>query len=445
MYRERPTSVTVLGGGPAGLGAAFYARKNGLPVQLYEANDRVGGNSRTLSMGPFRFDTGAHRLHDKVPEVTADIQDLLGEDLRRIQVPSQIYWKGQLIDFPLTPLDLLTKLETGPLLRMVGENLQRLVTSGRSPRHFREMAVQAYGPTLADMFLLNYSSKLWGKPTRELSTAIAGGRLEGLDLKTFLLEALRGRKAKTRHLDGSFYYPRHGFGTIFDAVADYVGRRRIHCSTPVTRLRHEGRRITEIVLDEERSIEPDRVVGTLPLTIMMQLLDPAPPDELLRLSRSIEFRHLRLVVLGLNTSRLSPNASLYFPAHRFPFTRIYEPKNRSSEMAPAGKTAAVVEMPAFSTDPWWQEEEDRLTAEVSSALERIGLIDSDEIVRAATYRVAYAYPVLDTSFRGKVEHLLAYLRSYENLDLIGRSAQFEYTHTHDLFAAARETMQKMSR
>ena len=53
--------LTILGGGPAGLAAGWYAREQGLNVQLFEAASTVGGNTRTLELGPFRYDTGAHR------------------------------------------------------------------------------------------------------------------------------------------------------------------------------------------------------------------------------------------------------------------------------------------------------------------------------------------------------------------------------------------------
>ena len=45
--------LTVLGGGPAGLATGFYARREGLDVRLLEATDAVGGNARTLQLGPF--------------------------------------------------------------------------------------------------------------------------------------------------------------------------------------------------------------------------------------------------------------------------------------------------------------------------------------------------------------------------------------------------------
>lgn len=443
MSHNPPSTVTILGAGPAGLGAGFYARQAGMDLRIFEANDQVGGNSRTLTLGPYRFDTGAHRLHDKDAKVTSDLKHLLGDDLRRIEVPSQIYWEGSYIDFPLSPYDLLTKLDLETLFQVTREKIRRLLRTSTDPDHFEEMARQAYGPTLAAMFLLNYSRKLWGKPTDQLALQIAGGRLQGLDLKTFLLETLLGKYAKTRHLDGSFYYPRYGFGTIFEAVADAIGRDRIHCRSPVTSLVHDEQSIAEIIVDEERSVEPTNVISTLPVTVMIELLKPRPPMPVQNIAETIQFRHLRLLVLAIDRPQISPNASIYFPSENFSFTRLYEPKNRSSAMAPEDTTAVVVEIPAFSEDRQWRIPDHRLKNEIVRALVRTDLMAPEEVLQWRSYRLSYAYPVLDTAYPEKIARLRDYLSSFENLVVIGRSAQFQYTHTHDLFAAAHKTIDQM--
>jgi len=70
----KPTHITVLGGGPAGLSIGYYAKKKGIPFTIYEASDCIGGNSTTLRHGDFLYDSGAHRLHDKDASVTEELQ-----------------------------------------------------------------------------------------------------------------------------------------------------------------------------------------------------------------------------------------------------------------------------------------------------------------------------------------------------------------------------------
>ena len=161
----------------------------------------------------------------RTAQITDTVKNLLGDDLFRIHVPSKIYHHGKLIDFPLSPLNLLKKLGPVTFTRAALQVL-RLRFQGKKTRHanFESFALQTYGRILADKFLLNYSEKLWGAPCNRLSTVIAGTRMKGLNLKTFLTEAFLGSRSKTTHLEGSsFYYPKGGIATIADKLGDFCG------------------------------------------------------------------------------------------------------------------------------------------------------------------------------------------------------------------------------
>jgi protoporphyrinogen oxidase len=438
------TPITILGGGPAGLATGFYARRRDLPVRLLEANDTVGGNARTRQLGPFRYDTGAHRFHDKNADVTADVKELLGDDLRRIDAPSQICWRGRRIDFPLAPYDLCRKLPVSLLARISWEQLS-IPGVSENADHFREMARQSYGPTLAGLFLLNYTEKLWGADATELSPRVAGDRLEGLDLKTFFLEAFGGRTDKARHLDGSFYYPKYGYGQIAEATADALGRDHIRTGTCITRVAHDGTRIEGVTVNDAETLDVDTVVSTLPLTLVLRLLDPAPPDEVQSIANSIRFRHLRLAVLGLDRPRLTPNASLYFPSRDVPFTRLYEPTNRSPDMAPDGQTVVVLEWPCHRDDEGWNQSARELREAARGLLVGQGLLDGAKVVAFDDHTVPFAYPILDVGAEEKAERLKRYLDRFANLHRLGRSANFTYTHVHNLYARARTLTETLAR
>ena len=101
------TDIQILGGGPAGLIAGYFARQAGISFHIYESSPVVGGNCRTLRHGDFMFDSGAHRFHDKDETATRVVRSLLGEELRSVQAPSQIYSAGRFINFPLAAGDLV--------------------------------------------------------------------------------------------------------------------------------------------------------------------------------------------------------------------------------------------------------------------------------------------------------------------------------------------------
>ena len=61
--------VVIIGGGPAGLTAAYELCKLGLQPIVLKKENEVGGLSRNESYKGFYFDPGRHRFHTKVKEV----------------------------------------------------------------------------------------------------------------------------------------------------------------------------------------------------------------------------------------------------------------------------------------------------------------------------------------------------------------------------------------
>jgi protoporphyrinogen oxidase len=363
------SEIYILGGGPAGLSAGYFAKKQGLDFTILEAGTQVGGNLRTLQQGAFLFDTGGHRFHDKDPEVTQEIKGLLGKDLFEVRAPSEIFYDGKFVRFPLRLSDLVKQLDCKTLVKIAWENLP----PRRHPdaENFAELALSQYGPRLAEMFLLNYSRKLWGMAPHTLSTAVSGGRLKNLDLKNFMRELVLGPAPASSHLDGSFLYPKYGIGMISDKMSQFIGAERICPNSRVSRLVQKNKRIEQVELNGGRVLEVSTLINTLPLTLAAKMLDPPPPPELLAVVNTIRFRHLVLCVFGLDRPFFSSNASLYFSSEDLPFTRLYEPKNRSVHMAPQGQTAVVLELPCFNEDAVWTMGEGELRSLVWEGLQRV--------------------------------------------------------------------------
>lgn len=68
--------VAVVGGGAAGISAAFRLRRAGAQVTVFEADDHVGGRCRTVVRDGFTFDVGAGALPSTYADVLALADDL---------------------------------------------------------------------------------------------------------------------------------------------------------------------------------------------------------------------------------------------------------------------------------------------------------------------------------------------------------------------------------
>jgi protoporphyrinogen oxidase len=440
--------ILILGGGPAGLAAGYYAAKKGLEFSIFEAEDRVGGMCKTWSFGDYNFDLGAHRFHDQDDGVTLEIKELLGDSLSQIDIHSQIYSDGRFIDFPLSPFNLIRNI--GPFTSMKSGIHWLRSRLSRGPKDFKgdakdfndfeRFAIYKYGKPIAERFLLNYSEKLWGLPSSRLSLDISGKRLKGLCLTTFIMAAFSSAKVKTEHLDGIFYYPKRGFGEIVEGVAAAVGMGRCLTNKRVTRILHHNRRLRAIELNGNETIKTDRVISTLPLPHFLEMLEPKCPEEISALAKGLSYRKLILVMLFLNLESVTRCGTVYFPASEFPFNRISEPRNRSPWMAPPGKTSLLAEIPCGQDEPLSESDKKKWIQIVCEKLVQIGWIRESDVMDARVEHLNYAYPVLDIDHGEKLERIMEYLGSFQNLKLIGRNSLFKYIHFHDMMRSGREAV-----
>ena len=173
------------------------------------------------------------------------------------------------------------------------------------------------------------------------------------------------------------------------------------------------------------------------MNILIDVLKPLPPKNIIDDVKKLQFRFIRLGILSLDMKYFSNNASIYFPEKKFPFTRIYEPKNRSKMMAPKDKTCIVVEVPCEANDSIYNCNNDEFLCLIKFSLINNGLINKKNIINSTSIKIPYAYPLLDKNSKNILEKVQNFVKSFDNLCLIGRSAEFKYLHTHDLLFQAK--------
>jgi protoporphyrinogen oxidase len=423
--------LIILGGGPAGLATAFYAHRAGIPFLLFEKSPSLGGLCRTLRLGEHSYDCGAHRFHDRDADITRDIRAILGDSLITVDAPSKIYDRGRFIDFPPTPLNVIF---SGFNIWETGRIGIELIRSRRRSTHavsFADFAVSQFGETLARRLLLNYSEKLWGLPADQLSPDVATRRLQGMTLTSLFFEVIFPKK-KTTHIDGSFLYPRDGYGQIVEALADSIPPASTRMGHDIVRLECDRNGIRRIHFAQQHPVDvASRVVSTLPLTLTVKFLGDSVAKEVREAAAGLRFRHIRLFFIRLAQPRVSSNASIYIPDPSMCVTRMYEPKNRSPRMAPRHETSLVVEVPCFTDDPIYATTTEDLAARVIAELSSIGIIAASKVLEWRHHFLPNAYPVYSLDYAARRDVIIEGLAAISNLDLVGRGGQFFYSHLHD--------------
>ena len=88
--------TAVLGGGPAGLTAAYVLALRGRARRRLRGRRTVGGIAKTVEFDGYRFDLGGHRFFTKLAPVERLWEEMLGEEFLARPRLSRIYYDGVL-------------------------------------------------------------------------------------------------------------------------------------------------------------------------------------------------------------------------------------------------------------------------------------------------------------------------------------------------------------
>src|SRR5471032_560050 len=69
-------SVAIIGAGITGLTAAFYLKRQGVPVTVYEAGARAGGVIQSSRQNGFLAESGPNTILETSPKISGLIHDL---------------------------------------------------------------------------------------------------------------------------------------------------------------------------------------------------------------------------------------------------------------------------------------------------------------------------------------------------------------------------------
>ena len=112
-------------------------------------------------------------------------------------------------------------------------------------------------------------------------------------------------------------------------------------------------------------------------------------------------------------------------------------------MAPNDKTCIVVEVPCQPQDLIYNSSEDEFLDKIKYNLLKYTHIVESDIINSTSQKVPFAYPILDYEIEDKLNKLFNYLSVFTNLNLLGRSAEFKYLHTHNLFIHANQLIKNI--
>ena len=313
MSDDAPRKTAVIAGaGPAGLTAALeLLRRSDIVPLVFEADDQVGGISKTVRYRGNRLDLGGHRFFSKSDWVMrwwqeilplADDQPASGAAVRLAyqgtsapfsptatasasrddvllvrQRLSRIFHRRRFFDYPL-------KLDAATLGNMgVAETFKVGLSYGRAclaplrpETTLEDFFINRFGDRLYRTFFKDYTEKVWGVPCRDISAEWGSQRIKGLSISKALAHAVTtplrraahtapwrsepaGRMAAGRataqrrtetSLIESFLYPKFGPGQMWEEVARRViaGGGEVHLRQRIVGIERTGTHVDAVIV-----------------------------------------------------------------------------------------------------------------------------------------------------------------------------------------------------
>jgi protoporphyrinogen oxidase len=427
-----PDKILILGAGPAGLFCGYELQKHGKKPMLIEKESSPGGLCRTIKHDKFKFDFGPHIFFTKNKYLNGIIVEnnafgrMLKHEWRVMQ-----YLENNFLIYPNKLPELIRKLGVKRCAKFFLSYLQSI--GKKSSTNFKDYIYSKLGKSFADFNVINYTEKMWGIQSKELSSEWIKDRTDRLSFIRAIAQSLSSKK---KH----FYYPVEGLGAMYNNIAK---TQNIKYKSRLSKISYKKNKIQSITASS-KTIKCDSLVSSIPLDEFIKLLSPKAPVKVVNAVQSLRYRSQIYLVLAIDKKIAIGSNWIYFPESKISFARIYEPKTFSLQMSPHSKTSLVIEFFCFKGDSLWNMKDKDLYEFTLKHLNIMNIANKAEIIWYKTIRLEKAYPLLDSSYMQNLKIINSYLNSFKNLKLIGRHGLFAYDNQDQAamsgIAAAREIL-----
>ncbi|HBE32984.1 MAG TPA: FAD-dependent oxidoreductase, partial [Cyanobacteria bacterium UBA11368] len=269
----------------------------------------------------------------------------------------------------------------------------------------------------------------------------AAQRIKGLSLKAAILNALF-KTNNTKTLIKEFDYPILGPGMMWERCQELVESKggKVQLDTKVVRIERQGNRISSITIQHEgktRQIYGDHFISTMPVSALINRLDPLPPAEIVQAANSLNYRAFMIVSLMVNRPHLFTDNWIYIHSPEVKVGRIQNFKNWSPAMVPdPNKTCLGMEYFCTEGDEIWKLSDVELIDLATRELGRLGLAAESDVEDGVVIRQPKAYPVYDSEYRQHLKTIQSFLSTIENLQTVGRNGMHRYNNQdHSMLTA----------
>ena len=245
----------IIGAGVTGISYANFTNNDFL---IIEREKEVGGYCRTIKRNGFVWDYSGHFFHFQNPEVEKYVcKNIDPSLLLRVEKHTQIYYKGQYVDFPFQKN--IHQLEKGELI----DCLYDLFTPYKGEvSSFKEMVYANLGRSIAEKFLVPYNEKLYACDLDSLDMNAMGRFFPKANKEDIILNF---KSHDNSSYNSHFTYPKTGAIEYVNSLLHNIDNTKVSVDEEVISIDTEKK----IATTNRREIHYDRLISTMPLPVLL--------------------------------------------------------------------------------------------------------------------------------------------------------------------------------
>jgi protoporphyrinogen oxidase len=418
--------VVIVGAGLAGLTAATFLRRHGVPVRVFEAGENIAGLARSERYADgYTYDFGAHFITNRLAAAVG-----MSASCRAMPRYGETVWlRGRTYSYPF---GLMRSLPFA-----LSAACAKLSAPFRQPPHTAaEWYRGAYGAKLAREVAIPITEAWSGAPANALAASVGAKFATSLP-RTVMLKAAAALTGRTVAVGYSgtvaesphvwHVYPDGGIGAVCERLAEEVSDA-VETQSPVEAIHVEGGRAVGVRVKGE-DITAAGVVSTAPVHVLPKLVRGT--DALSHLSR-FRYRPMAFVNVKLDGPSGLPDVVTWTPGRDTPFFRLSDIGMGLPWLVPHGKSLVTCDIGCEVGDATWTAPDDELGRLCVGALDKLVPGVSKRYLGCRVMRTPLAYPVY------RLDYEADRLRfeqgtGVEGLVSVGRNGEFAHILMEDVY------------
>lgn len=411
--------IAIVGGGFAGMTAAYELGKKGYQTFLFERMPELGGLAGTFPIEGTRLERGYHHWFTSDTHIVAQMEELgLGDRVQWIASRTGWFYGGKIWNW-VTPMDILS-FSPLPFIDRLRLGLSAFYLQKAKNK------LASYEQITAAAWLKKYAGQqAWDKAWGPMFRGKFGKEAENIPLvwlwyKTVL--RLNSRKGLTKEVLG---YPRGSFQVLIDALENAIQKKggRVYLGTTVRRIVVENGIACGLEFADDAASQAaqrelgagnayapfDRIICTAPSFATLKLVSEFPPAYVAKMNAA-KYMAAVLLILKMNRS-MSPIYWMNVADRSIPFVATIEHTNFVEPEIYNGKRVMYVSNYLDPASPYFQMSREELFNAYVPHLQKINpQFSPDWVEEMWHFREAAAQPIVPLNYSKQIPEFRTPLR-----------------------------------